>query len=258
MIKRNEEVEIKLIVSNYRNVKIEATIYVNQSDQFQIGYDTCSHQDFSTKITIDANSVMKVPVFIKPVVLGKISFTCYLVNDDDSEDGDAVQQPIDVEAEGRVFYANKAILVQQDKPTKYQEYMVVKDIIGEDRYNSIVNGSMVFQIQVIGNPLGTTLSNLDQLIRLPVGCGEQNLLIMSTSVYVATYLKIVNQLTAEVKVKAETYAQTGYERQLGYQLADDGFSAFPQDTAGSTWLTAFTVQVRSPGQGLEVVLISSF
>ncbi|XP_040294169.1 alpha-2-macroglobulin-like protein 1 [Bufo bufo] len=106
-----------------------------------------------------------------------------------------------------------------------------------------VKNSESAYVSVMGDILGTTLQNLDHLIQMPYGCGEQNMLTMAPIVYVLAYLKVTEQLSAAQKEKAIGYLQSGYQRQLSYKRFDGSYSAFGMnDAEGSTWLTAFVIK----------------
>jgi len=92
--------------------------------------------------------------------------------------------------------------------------------------------------------MGPTVSGLDSLLQMPIGCGEQTMLGLAPDVYVTDYLKAVNQLTGEIKFKALGYMESGYQRELTYKHKDGSFSAFgDSDGSGNLWLTAFVTQV---------------
>ena len=57
--------------------------------------------------------------------------------------------------------------------------------------------------------MGPTLKNLNNLLNLPFGCGEQNMANFAPNVYVLKYLSGTDQLTDEVKSQAMYYLQTG-------------------------------------------------
>ncbi|XP_069837877.1 alpha-2-macroglobulin-like protein 1 [Dendropsophus ebraccatus] len=98
-------------------------------------------------------------------------------------------------------------------------------------------------VSVLGDILGTALQNLDHLITMPYGCGEQNMATMATIIYVLDYLKATRQVEATQKAKAIRYLQNGYQRQLSYKRKDGSYSAFGLDSEeGSTWLTAFVMK----------------
>lgn len=57
------------------------------------------------------------------------------------------------------------------------------------------------------------------------------------------YLISVDKLTPEIKDRAISHMESGYQRQLGYKHNDGSYSAFGKsDKAGNTWLTAFVAK----------------
>jgi len=56
--------------------------------------------------------------------------------------------------------------------------------------------------------MGPTL-NVGSLLRLPYGCGEQNMVNFAPSIYIMQYLSAVGQLTTPVKNKGENIMSTG-------------------------------------------------
>ena len=61
----------------------------------------------------------------------------------------------------------------------------------------------------IANYMGQTINGLESLLRLPTGCGEQNMLNFAPAVYIARYLDTVGELTAEIREKSLHFMQTG-------------------------------------------------
>ena len=57
--------------------------------------------------------------------------------------------------------------------------------------------------------MGPTISGLESLLRLPTGCGEQNMLNFAPAVYIAHYLDTIGKLDAATRKKALHYMQTG-------------------------------------------------
>lgn len=95
----------------------------------------------------------------------------------------------------------------------------------------------------LGDIMSVVIKNLNNLIRMPHGCGEQNMLNFVPNIVVLNYLNKTNQLTAEIEEKAIKYLQVGFQRELTYRHIDGSFSAFGHsDASGSTWLTAFVVR----------------
>lgn len=60
-----------------------------------------------------------------------------------------------------------------------------------------------------GDVMGPTLNNLDNLLRLPFGCGEQNMIHFAPNVFVLKYLQKTKQLSQEVESEATDYLVQG-------------------------------------------------
>lgn len=53
------------------------------------------------------------------------------------------------------------------------------------------------------------MQNLENLLQMPFGCGEQNIALLASDTYVLDYLKSTKQLTEEVKAKALLFLSNG-------------------------------------------------
>ncbi|NXQ29767.1 OVOS protein, partial [Alaudala cheleensis] len=105
---------------------------------------------------------------------------------------------------------------------------------------NLVQGSARAYFSVIGDILGTALRNLDNLLHMPYGCGEQNMALFTPNIYALDYLNKTGQLTEEIRVRGTGYLFTGYQKQLSYKHRDGSYSSFGlRDGEGSVWLTAF-------------------
>lgn len=62
---------------------------------------------------------------------------------------------------------------------------------------------------IIGNIMTSFAANIANLIQLPYGCGEQNMLNFAPDVVVLDYLNISNLLTEEVQTQLINYLETG-------------------------------------------------
>ncbi|NXI72843.1 OVOS protein, partial [Anseranas semipalmata] len=105
---------------------------------------------------------------------------------------------------------------------------------------NLVEGSARAYFSVIGDILGTALRNMENLLHMPYGCGEQNMALFTPNIYALDYLNKTGQLTEEIRVKGTGYLTTGYQKQLSYKHRDGSYSSFgTRDREGSVWLTAF-------------------
>lgn len=57
--------------------------------------------------------------------------------------------------------------------------------------------------------MGMALQNMDHLVQLPHGCGEQNMVLFAPIVYVLQYLEKTRQLTLEIKERATGFLRNG-------------------------------------------------
>ena len=249
---RDEEVEVKAVVFNYNETPVRVQLDLMESDDFHVkqdGQTVFQKGKFTTTVEVPGNGGASTPIWIKPKTLGEIKMTLSGrgVN---SQSADAMTKEVLVEPEGEVRYANKPIFIRLDdqNPSMSARIDVAKMFEGIDERN-IVEGSRVFQLQAVGDILGPSLSSLGSQIRLPTGCGEQTMVIMGPNVYIYKYLNSSNQLTEELKTKTVSFVQQGYQRELGYQREDGGFSAFGNsDTDSSTWLTTFVMRTFQAAQ----------
>ncbi|KYO44645.1 hypothetical protein Y1Q_0010454 [Alligator mississippiensis] len=109
--------------------------------------------------------------------------------------------------------------------------------------SNVVKGSARATVSIIGDIMGIALQNLDQLVKMPQGCGEQNMVLFAPIIYVLQYLEKTGQLTPEIRDRATGFLCSGHQRQLLYKHHDGSYSAFgTRDEDGNTWLTAFVAK----------------
>ncbi|NWI68261.1 A2ML1 protein, partial [Todus mexicanus] len=119
---------------------------------------------------------------------------------------------------------------------------------------NILEGSQRAQVTVMGDIMGNALQNLDSLLAMPYGCGEQNMVRFAPNIYIQQYLEQSGQLDPEIRAKAQGFLQSGYQRELLYKHDDGSYSAFGQsDDSGNTWLTAFVL--KSFGQARAYIAV---
>ncbi|NXL53139.1 A2ML1 protein, partial [Podilymbus podiceps] len=112
-----------------------------------------------------------------------------------------------------------------------------------------VLGSERAHISFLGDILGTALDNIDELLQMSSGCGEQNMVHFAPNVFITRYLEETGQLTPDIKQKAIGYLESGYQQQLLYKHTDGSYSAFGEGSEpGNTWLTALVLKTFSQAQ----------
>lgn len=238
---RGESINIQAIVFNYNNKPVEAKVTLeNENDEFDFtvaGNTIDSNNKMKTKtVTIPSQDGASVSFLITPKKLGYISIKISAIS---SLGGDIVLRPLLVKPEGATQYFNKAVLIDlravSSKPLSTE--------VAIDIPSNIVEESSRITVSAIGDLLGPSVNNLDQLLQMPFGCGEQNMLNFVPNIVVTEYLQRANRLTPEIESKSRRFMETGYQRELTYMRDDGSFSAFgKRDKSGSTWLSAFVVR----------------
>ncbi|XP_045443698.1 ovostatin homolog 2-like [Pipistrellus kuhlii] len=110
-----------------------------------------------------------------------------------------------------------------------------------DLPDNVVEGSARAFITVVGDVLGLSMQNLENLLQMPSGGGEQNIALLASDTYVLDYLQSTEQLTEEVKSKAFSFLSNGYQKQLSFKNIDGSYSTFwRRNQKGSIWLSALT------------------
>ncbi|XP_052577522.1 murinoglobulin-1-like [Peromyscus californicus insignis] len=110
---------------------------------------------------------------------------------------------------------------------------------------AVVKDSARAHFSVLGDILSSAIKNTQNLLEMPFGCGEQNMVLFAPNIYVLKYLNETQQLTEKIKSEAIGYLNAGYQRELNYKHKDGSYSAFGDQggqSEGSTWLTAFVLK----------------
>ena len=57
--------------------------------------------------------------------------------------------------------------------------------------------------------MGSALDDIDSLLRMPTGCGEQNMLKFAPNIFVMQYLSSVDRVTNEINATSTKFLQAG-------------------------------------------------
>ncbi|XP_014214992.1 CD109 antigen-like isoform X2 [Copidosoma floridanum] len=238
---RGEIVAVPIVIFNYMNKDLTVEVVVENNGDFEFAeisnevHETKRLELYRTKkLFVPANSAQSVSFMIIPLKLNHITIKAKATS---AMAGDSIEYPLLVKAEGETQYRNKVVFVdlRNDDSTKTN--------VTVDIPNHFVQDSDYVEVSAVGDILGPSIPNLDKLIKMPFGCGEQNMLNFVPNIVILEYLKNTNQLSPAIESKALGYLETGYQQELTYRHADGSFSAFGKsDPRGSTWLTAFVAK----------------
>lgn len=243
-IKRGEILSIPVAIFNYmgNDVDAEITMHNNDTDFDFIDFSSSSNDTIGktdserkTMVLITANHGASTSFQIRPKKIGAISIK---VTATSPLAGDSIVQILHVEPEGLPIFKNKVLFIDLNEASSLESTLTVDGITDE-----IILDSLKIDVNCVGDLLSGTIKNLNKLIRLPSGCGEQNMLNFVPNIVILKYLKAVGQLKPQIERKVKLYTEKGYQRQLTYRHSDGSFSAFGKsDKSGSTWLTAFVAK----------------
>lgn len=235
-IKRGEVLHLPAIVFNYLENDVDADVTLhNEDDEFEFVDDLGEEEKVRTRsIHVEANNAATTTFLIKPKQIGSISMKVTVTS---PLAGDGVQKILRVKPEGVAQFLNVALFVDLKDVSSLEKSLEVE--IPEDA----VSDSVRAEITCVGDLLGGTIKNSNRLIRLPSGCGEQNMLNFVPNIVILNYLRATGQSKPDIEATAKRFTEKGYQRELTYRHTDGSFSAFGKlDRSGSTWLTAFVAK----------------
>lgn len=236
-VKRGEIVALPVILFNYLSVDVDAELTVHNDGQFEFVDDDESDDRLANRartVAVSSNNGVASMFLLKFTSAGGIHIR---VTATTPIAGDAVERILRVEPEGIAQYVNKPIFVDLREAAAFEASESVEVPA------TAVPDSLRVNVNAIGDLLGGTMHNLHTLIRLPTGCGEQNMLKFVPNIVILDYLRAANSLQPDIEAKANKYLIAGYQRELTYRHRNGSFSAFGKsDRSGSTWLTAFVAK----------------
>lgn len=244
---RGEEFPVKVALYNYLDTEQKIQVDLGSSDWFDLVGGS------SVTVTVAPNEVGSATFTIRPKNIGT---QILKVTARSSQAADAVNKSMIVEPEGvpREAVQNLVVPAGQTRPLNLQPDVLPLSGASSVKQVGIVPDSSREYVAVTGSLLAQTITGLDQLLAMPFGCGEQNMILFAPDTFILKYLKGTNQLKPEIQAKAETLLITGYQRELTYRHNDGSFSAFgEQDESGSLWLTAFVLKTFSQAKDLTFV-----
>lgn len=242
---REETFTLKASVFNYLPKCIMVKVTLADSQQFTAR--PCKGCTYTQCVCSEESKTFQW--IVTPSALGKVNITVRaeavqtrelcgneVVTFPDKGRIDTVMQSVLVEAEGtKQSVTQNELICLTDRPQETSVSLTLPNVFVKDSAKSFVT--------VLGDLMGRALKNIGNLLAMPYGCGEQNMLLFAPNIYILQYLESSGQLTPEIKERANTFLEGGYQRELTYQHYDGSYSAFgSNDPSGNTWLTAFVMK----------------
>ncbi|XP_030601195.1 alpha-2-macroglobulin-like [Archocentrus centrarchus] len=246
---RGEHFELKATVFNY----LTSCIMVTVSPTPSTDYTLTPLSDDQYTSCLCANERKTVSWTMTPTALGAVNVTvsAEAVQSHVSCDNEVVSVP----ERGRIDVVTKSLRVKAEgtEMTKTSNWLLCPkgDTLTEETEiqlpENLIEGSARTFVSVLGDILGRALKNLDGLLQMPYGCGEQNMALLAPNIYILQYLKGTQQLTPAIMEKAANFLTSGYQRQLNYKSFEGAYTTFGTGP-GNTWLTAFVMRSFAKAQ----------
>uniref|UniRef100_H3DA42 Alpha-2-macroglobulin bait region domain-containing protein n=1 Tax=Tetraodon nigroviridis TaxID=99883 RepID=H3DA42_TETNG len=243
---RGEVFPLRATVFNYLSDCIMVQLTLAESDQYAFrSCDGCRYtaclcgEESATFTWIVTPAALGIPVKLK--VSAEALKTDVLCGNEvatvpKTGQIDTVVRTLLVEAEGTPeMVSHNALLCPAEGPKEKKVSLLLPEFF--------VAGSARASVSVLGDLMGRAMKNLDQLLAMPYGCGEQNMVLFAPNIFILNYLQSTGQLTPDIREKATRFLESGYQRELTYKHDDGSYSAFGKsDPSGNTWLTAFVMK----------------
>uniref|UniRef100_A0A1I8BTY6 NTR domain-containing protein n=1 Tax=Meloidogyne hapla TaxID=6305 RepID=A0A1I8BTY6_MELHA len=289
-VKRGEKMALQVLIFNYLETEQEVTVTLKPNPGFELLQKDGSplrppRQDlkqnngnnkrntilYSRSLSVPGGGGTRAVYFpLKFTEIGQIRLS---LQGRAEQANDAIEQTLLVEPEGYRVDRNIPLVIDLSQittlttTTETNEQNIQTTEIQQQQQTpqfhqtlemqfpaDYVTGSRKARFELIGDIMGPVLANLDSLVRMPYGCGEQNMVTLVPNIVVLSYLRATHRSTPQMELKIKKYMETGYQRELTYRHSDNSFSAFGEhDPHGSTWLTAFVINSFKQAQAFIYV-----
>jgi CD109 antigen len=224
-VTRGEEFPIKVDVFNYAENAQSVVVSFEDADWLELLGER------QGRVSVPAGSAATLEFPIRPTRVGEFEVEITATG---STRADAVRRTLIVVPEGvpQEIVENGIIEAGTEvRLTPAAPFGVVED-------------SEHCWLSVTPSPVAQTLQGVSDLLGMPYGCGEQNMIFLAPDIEILKYLREIGELSPEIRATAEYYVNVGYQQELTFQTADGGFAAFGGEE-GSLWLTAFVLSTFS-------------
>ncbi|MHC4518579.1 MAG: alpha-2-macroglobulin family protein, partial [Planctomycetota bacterium] len=235
-VTRGERFPVRVQIFNYLDEPQVVHVELTDADWFEL-LDLSEQQ-----VQVNANSVASASFLIQPTKLGPNPFEVTLRS---TRRADAVRKDVLVEPEGTQRELISNGLLRAGDTVALDANMPPFAVPDSQKLLLSLTPSLVAQ----------SIDGVDDLLGMPYGCGEQNMIFLAPDVEILRYLAATGQLVPEVRAKAEHFVTVGYQRELTFRHSDGAFSAFGEQGGkpGSLWLTAFVLDTFSGAREVTTI-----
>lgn len=167
-------------------------------------------------VSVPGGGISKAVYFpIVPTQIGMVKLSLVAQS---AQAGDAVEERLRVEPEGYRVERNVPVVIDlTNTDANIGNGTQFSRTVEMHFPTDVVEGSKKARVDVIGDIMGPVLANIERLVQMPFGCGEQNMITLVPNIVVLRYLKATQRASPQLEAKAIKFMEAGYQRELTYK-----------------------------------------
>ena len=224
-VTRGERFPLQVDIFNYLDQPQQVRLELDNSTAFEL------LEGAEQVVEVAANSTASIEFPLRPLQVGEFPVQ---ITARTGSAADAVKRPLRVVAEGFPSQQVTNSVLEAGQEVTF-DLSIPEDAI-PDSISAFLN--------LTPSAVAQTMQGVSDLLQMPYGCGEQNMIFLAPDIEILKYLREIGELNPETRAEAEHFINLGYQRQLTFQTSDGGFSAFGEPPSG-LWLTAFVLSTFS-------------
>jgi hypothetical protein len=212
-----DEIALPVQIRNYTDAKQNVNVEMTKGDWFDFTNQAARRIEVAPNDSQNAVFGFKANEIVKD---GKQKVTAIA-----GKDSDAIEKPVTVRPNDKEIVQTKSEIFRES---------VFFDV------NFPANAlprTQKAELKIYPSLLAHVAESIEGLLQRPYGCGEQTI----SSTYPNLMILKFAAKDGKLRAQATNYLQKGYERLLGYQQADGGFSVWAKD-APDVALTAYALR----------------
>ncbi|MGI8670318.1 MAG: alpha-2-macroglobulin family protein [Aridibacter sp.] len=220
-----DEIYLPTQVRNYTEQKQKVGVTMARSDWFSFLETSEKQLEVASGETENAVFGFRADKFIKG---GKQKVTAIA-----ETNSDAIEKPVTVRPNGREIVAAESKLFRQNA------------IFTVDFPANALPNTPNAELKIYPNLLAHIAESVEGLLQRPYGCGEQTISSTYPNLMILKFTPKENKL----RQTAQKFLQKGYERLLGYQVSNGGFSYWGSKDEADIALTAYAIRFLKDADG---------
>ncbi|XP_038624132.1 complement C4-like [Tachyglossus aculeatus] len=245
-VHRFEQLELRPVLYNYLDRDLPVGVSVSPTEGLCLAGGGGREQ----QLTVPAHSALPVAFAAVPTAAGNLQLRVLARGPQELGIGDVVAKILRVTREGAVHTEELTYELNPRDP-RGRTLEIPGDfppnVIPDGDFSSNVRVTATAPLETFGEGGALSPGGLGSLMRVPQGCGEQTMILLSPTLAATRYLDRTEQwgaLPPEAKDRSVDLIRQGYERILQFRKPNGSYGAWLHRDS-STWLSAFVLKVLS-------------